>query len=75
VDKLTMILVTHDIDEAVFLGDQVVVMSGGPGRIKRNILIELSRPRDRNSYEFSKIRKIVYQEVFAEQQQTFAYVI
>ena len=74
-EKMTMILVTHDIDEAVFLGDRVVVMSGGPGRITKIIPIDFPRPRDRNSYEFSQFRKIVYNEFFAEQNQPFAYVI
>jgi NitT/TauT family transport system ATP-binding protein len=44
-DKKTALFVTHGIDEAVFLGDTVVVMSKGPGRIKDAIAIDLPRPR------------------------------
>ena len=39
-----MILVTHDVDEAVFLGDRVVVMQPNPGRIRRILDIDLPRP-------------------------------
>jgi NitT/TauT family transport system ATP-binding protein len=45
-DRRTVVFVTHDIDEAVLLGDRVVVMSGRPGRILANIRIPFARPRD-----------------------------
>ena len=40
-----MLFVTHAIEEAILLGDQVVVMTGGPGRIKETISVDLPRPR------------------------------
>lgn len=68
-EKTTMILVTHDIDEAIFLGDRVVVMSSRPGTIKKILPIELARPRDRNSGDFSIMRKAIYSEFFGNEEE------
>ncbi|MBK1636483.1 ABC transporter ATP-binding protein [Rhodovulum adriaticum] len=43
--KVTVLFVTHDVDEAVFLADRVVVLASRPGRIKREIRVPLARPR------------------------------
>jgi sulfonate transport system ATP-binding protein len=57
VEKTTMILVTHDIEEAIFLGDRVVVMTARPAEIKLVVDINLKRSRDRNDAEFVSMRR------------------
>jgi ABC-type nitrate/sulfonate/bicarbonate transport system ATPase subunit len=52
----TMILVTHDIDEAIYMSDRIVIMTPRPGRIERIIDVCLDRPRQRNSPDFLKLR-------------------
>src|ERR1700754_909414 len=56
---LTVIFVTHSIEEAIFLADRVVVMSPGPGRIDNEYLIDLPRPRDIASPEFNEWRQLL----------------
>jgi sulfonate transport system ATP-binding protein len=75
VEKTTMILVTHDIDEAIYLGDRVVVMSSRPGTINKIVPVTLPRPRDRSDYDFVQIRKEIYAEFFEQTQKPFAYAI
>lgn len=65
-EKKTMIMVTHDIDEAIYLGDRVIVMSSRPGTIKKVINVQLARPRNRSSVDFIRIRKKIYQEFFED---------
>ncbi len=48
----TIIFVTHDVDEAVYLSDEIVVLSRRPGRIKKIYEIKLERPRNRDDQEF-----------------------
>jgi sulfonate transport system ATP-binding protein len=55
----TLILVTHDVDEAVVLADRVLVMRPRPGRLFEAIAINLARPRDRNSPHFDNFKRRV----------------
>ncbi len=55
-EKTTMIMVTHDIDEAIYLGDRVVVMRPRPAEVDEIISIELPRPRLRSSSDFAFYR-------------------
>jgi ABC-type nitrate/sulfonate/bicarbonate transport system ATPase subunit len=52
----TMLLVTHDIDEAIYMSDRIVIMTPRPGRVERVIDVTLKRPRQRNSPGFLKLR-------------------
>lgn len=61
-EHYTTIFVTHDIDEAVYLGTRVVALTPRPGRIARVFNIHLRRPRDRTSPEFIRMRGMVAKE-------------
>ena len=65
-NKKTMILVTHDIDEAIYLGDRVIVLSSRPGTVKNIFNVELARPRKRSDFEFIKLRQEIYKEFYKE---------
>ncbi|MDR8031155.1 ABC transporter ATP-binding protein [Burkholderia cenocepacia] len=58
-ERITMILVTHDVDEAVYLGDRVVTMAPRPGRIARIVDVALPRPRRHDSPAFARLRDTV----------------
>jgi ABC-type nitrate/sulfonate/bicarbonate transport system ATPase subunit len=59
----TMLLVTHDIDEAIYMSDCILVMTPAPGRIDRKIKIDLPRPRDRTSEPFIRLRSQILEHL------------
>ena len=52
----TVIYVTHDIDEAVYLADRIAIMTPSPGRVGQYVTVDLPRPRDRNSTNVVELR-------------------
>lgn len=59
----TIVFVTHDIEEAIYLADRVVIMDTNPGKIKAVIKISLGKDRDRTSEDFLRIRDKIF-EIF-----------
>jgi ABC-type nitrate/sulfonate/bicarbonate transport system ATPase subunit len=59
----TMLLVTHDIDEAIYMSDRIVLMTPRPGRIERVIQVPLERPRQRNDPRFLALRAEILEEL------------
>lgn len=74
-EKTTMVLITHDIDEAIFLSDRIIILSNKPGVISKIIKVEMSKPRDRSSYEFMQIRRTIYNEFFENSELDLEYYI
>ena len=54
---IAVLLVTHDLDEAFYLSDRVVILGGEPGRVLRDVAVSLPHPRDRNASELASYRK------------------
>lgn len=68
-EKITVLFITHDIDEAILLGDTIHVMSARPGRIKSTIPVSLDRPRDHRttvSHRFAEIKTEIMEQLWAE---------
>jgi len=65
----TVVFVTHDLDEAVTLGQRVVLMAPNPGRVRRVLDIELTYPRERTGNDFSLFRRELFQEFHLVHQQ------
>jgi ABC-type nitrate/sulfonate/bicarbonate transport system ATPase subunit len=61
--RTTMLLVTHDIDEAIYMSDRIAIMTPRPGRIERILNIDLARPRERNNPEFIRLRSDILEHL------------
>ena len=74
-EKITMILITHDIEEAVYLGERVVVLSSRPGHIKKIVDIPHVCHVVRTGTEFSETRDKIYREFFRDENVALDYNI
>jgi sulfonate transport system ATP-binding protein len=59
----TIVLITHDIDEALVLSDRIVVLQGPPAIIRRDIEVALPRPRRRSSADFQELKDVLLREL------------
>jgi ABC-type nitrate/sulfonate/bicarbonate transport system ATPase subunit len=68
-NRSTMLMVTHDIEEAVYLADRVVVMTSRPGKVKDIVKIELAEPRNRGSADFAWYKQRILVHFFGEDEE------
>lgn len=61
--RTTMLLVTHDIDEAIYMCDRILIMTPTPGRLDREIDVNLERPRDRTGDSFLRFRREILEHL------------
>lgn len=73
--QTTMIMVTHDIDEAIYLGNRIIVMSARPGEIKEIITVDSANAKVRGSADFSYYKQKVYKHFFEDKSETIEYTI
>ena len=59
----TIVFVTHDVDEAVYLADKIVIMGKNPGRIDKVIEVDIERPRKRDSKEFIALQESIVEKL------------
>ena len=64
--RKTVIFVTHNVDEAIFLGDRMVIMSARPSSVKSIVTIDLPRPRDTTDEKFNEYRRLASRELEQE---------
>lgn len=70
-EKTTMVMVTHDIDEAIYLGDRIVVMSARPGEIKEIIEVDKAESRKRGSAGFAAYKREIYNYFFEDSDEEY----
>jgi sulfonate transport system ATP-binding protein len=68
-ERITMLMVTHDVEEAVFLSDQIVVVDQRPGRIQARIDVDLEKPRRRSDPAFVALKERVFELLSAAEPQ------
>lgn len=66
-EKMTMVLVTHDITEAIYMADRVVILSGRPGHVSEIVDVNLPHPRQRNSFKFVELQEKIFLQFFGHQ--------
>ena len=72
--RKTVLFITHDLEEALFLGDRVVIMTTRPARVKKTILVDFLRPRTfkvRSSARYLELKTQVFDAVHEEARKAF----
>ncbi|MCA8938910.1 MAG: ABC transporter ATP-binding protein, partial [Planctomycetes bacterium] len=67
--KMTVVFITHSIDEALLMGDRIVVMSARPGRVKQSLVNDLPRPRSAElqmTPRYVELKKTIWESVQEE---------
>lgn len=59
-EQKTVVMVTHDVDEAVFLSDRIVIMSAVTGTVEEDVRVDLPRPRHRSAPEYTEIKNRIF---------------
>lgn len=73
--KKTVVFVTHDIEEAVYLADRIFLMKSDPGHLEKIYDIKIPHPRNRNTDDFGQYRKFIYNKLFSIQEGKPEYII
>jgi ABC-type nitrate/sulfonate/bicarbonate transport system ATPase subunit len=73
--RTTMVLVTHDVDEAIYLSDRIIIMTPRPGRIQEIIKVGIGRPRSRNHPDFFRIRSHILEILHFVQENNLSYYL
>jgi len=71
----TEVFVTHDIDEAIYLSDRIIVMTPRPGKIQEIIEVPIGRPRSRNHPDFFRLRSRILEVLHFAKEQTLSYYL
>lgn len=74
-EKKTIIMVTHDIEEAVFLADRIVIMTPNPGKIKNILTVPLRGHRERTASDFLQVRDNVFELFNMKHEEYVEYII
>lgn len=74
-EKKTIIMVTHDIEEAVFLADRIVIMTPNPGKIKSILTVPLRGHRERTASDFLQVRDEVFDLFNMKHEENIEYII
>ncbi len=63
-----VLLITHDIEEAIVLSDRIIVLHGPPARIRFDVQVDLPKPRKRTSAPFQELKELLLHELFPTEQ-------
>lgn len=71
----TIVLVTHDVDEAIYMSDRIIVMTPRPGKIQKIIDVPIGRPRARNNPDFFRLRSKILEILHFASEESLSYYL